>query len=146
MPDLSSVLREIAVIGTATGLSIGALIGCALLFYFVSFARPAAVKLALVVVLVYASSLYCYHLGRSGVRAEWDAANARAAAAAQARDQAIAAELERKYAAQIAQLQQQSDEFQREIADYERQLLAGKITGAGVCLLGADALRLRGQP
>jgi hypothetical protein len=63
-----------------------------------------------------------------------------AAAAAQNRDASIAREIEAKYQPQLAGLEKQSQDLQKQVSTYEKKLLAG--AAGGNCKLG-DALRLR---
>lgn len=85
--------------------------------------------------------------GRMGERAACDGRIAvlqkAAEDAAQKRDAEIAAAIEQKYAAQMSALDGESKSLKAQVDDYERKILAA--AGAGQCVLGVDALRLR-QP
>jgi hypothetical protein len=143
MFEALSLLHEIAAYAAATGISVGLLIGCALLFYFVASARSWVIFAAAAVVGGYLIFIFAEHDGRAEVQARWDAADAAAEKAAQDRDTAIGASTAAKNGLTITALQKQNAALQQQADSYEKMLLATK-TGAA-CPLGAAALRLR-QP
>jgi hypothetical protein len=133
-----SLVHEVAVFGTATGLSVGSLICCGLLFYFLAEARPLAIAAAITTIVGFGGFLYGEHDGRADVKAEWAQANASAAAAAVTRDKTAQTALDQKYQPIIAALQKQSAQLQQQVLAYEKRDKPGSS-----CELGAAALRLR---
>jgi hypothetical protein len=79
------ILHEIAVFASATGLSIGMLIGCAAVWYFLG-ARPLAIAGAVTAAVGFGAFLYGEHDGRADITAQWNAANARVDAERKQRD------------------------------------------------------------
>jgi hypothetical protein len=144
MYDFFSAWREVAHVSEITGLSVGVLVALAALAWFVPLARRLAIEIAVVIVIAYVSGISCYHLASSDKQAQWAAADAAAAKIASAHDAAIGAAIEAKYMPQIASLQKQADQYQQQVASYERTIVGQKSAAAsGNCVLGAGALRLR---
>jgi hypothetical protein len=128
--------REIAALAAATGLSAGVIVGLGALAWFVPQLRALAITTAVAVAAGYGGLLYGNHIGGARVQAEWDAANAKAAAEAVTRDNEIAAKLAADNPPPTPAQQQQTD-------DDEKKALAAVIAAAGDCVLGSDALKLR---
>ena len=135
-----TALRDIEHITEWTGLSAGALCGCAAIAYFgwsIPAARRLAIAGALAVGCLYGGELHGNTAGRADVMAEWNAAKAKAAAEAKARDDRVATDLEAKYAPLIA-----ANAVADKSGDKNATQAVASIA-AGSCQLGAGALRLR---
>jgi len=135
MFEAFTIWREILHVSEWTGLSVGTLAGLALLAWYVPGARTLAACAAVAIVCIYGGELHGNAVGRAEVKAEWDAAEAKAEAERKARDAQIAADLEAKYAPQIAAGK----------AD-DAQALSGLIAAIGsgpACPLGPEPLKLR---
>jgi hypothetical protein len=126
--------REVLHISEWTGISIGALGLLAFGAYMLPETRALAIRTAIVVAVGYVGLLYGDHTGRADVTAQWDAANAKAKAAAAAEDASAQKDLDAKY------LQQQNDALQQQVKDYESKMVG---VAGGTCQLGAGPLRLR---
>jgi hypothetical protein len=87
---------------------------------------------------IYGGLLYGTHQADLACGSKVAALIAQSQADAKTRDAAIAADLEAKYAPTVTALQAQSDNLQKQVADY-----AAKIGNSRACLLGAEPLRLR---
>lgn len=138
---ISATVHQVALIGAWTGLSAGAIAGCAALAWLVPAARPIAIAGAIAVGSLYVGELHGNAAGRAAVLSEWDAAKAQAADERKARDSAIAAEIEAKYAPAIA-AQAKADSAGGKVGKDEREIIAA-MAASGSCKLGPDALRLR---
>lgn len=79
--------REIAHIAAWTGLSVGTLVGIAAVIYFEPPARHLAFAAAAIVIAIYGATIYGNHIGSVDMKAQWNAANAKATAQSVARDQ-----------------------------------------------------------
>jgi hypothetical protein len=132
LADLQSEIEHISAI---TGVSIGVLAALAALAWFDPLIRTIAIRLGIAVIVAYLLVIGSYHLGAVDVRAQWDAANARAATAAAARDADIAKQLAADNPAPTPAQQQQA-------IDDENKVLS-ELSSVAACQLGADALRLR---
>ncbi len=84
---IAGAWREILHISEWTGMSVGALAGAAAIIYLDPTARVFAIRAAIFVTVAYIGALYAYHLGTADKQAQWNAANARAAAQIAQRDQ-----------------------------------------------------------
>lgn len=135
--------REVLHVSEWTGLSVGVLAGLGALAWFVPPARTLAIGAGVAVALGYGGLMYGNHTGRADVQLEWDAANARAKAAAATEDADAQKTLDAKYQPIIAALQKQADDLKRR-ADRNGND-DSKVVGAmaGACQLGSAPLRLR---
>ena len=79
--------RSVLHISEWTGLSVGALAVIAAIVYFDPLARRFAIGVAALVIAIYCATIYGDHVGLRDKQAQWDAANAKAAAQAVQRDQ-----------------------------------------------------------
>jgi len=130
--------REVLHVSEITGLSAGLLVALAALAWFDPASRAFAIRIGLMAVIAYAAMTYGLHLGASDVRAQWNAANAKLAAEAKARDDSAAKAAANTFNPTI-------EARDKEIAALklmERQYEA-RISKTRPCPLGADALRLR---
>jgi hypothetical protein len=107
LDSIGQVWREIAHVSELTGLSIGVLCVLAAVVWFDPDARKFAIRLGLFVIVGYVLAMASYGLGARDVRAEWNVANARAAADAKQRDTSAAANAGADAANQDAALQAQ---------------------------------------
>lgn len=135
--------REVLHVSEWTGLSVGVLAGLGALAWFFPPARTLAISAGIAVAVGYGGLIWGNHTGRDDVLREWDAANARAAAAAASDDTDAQKALDAKYLPIIAALQKQADD-----RNAQANVNDGKIVGAmaGACQLGSAPLRLRGKP
>lgn len=131
-----AVIREAGELAAWSGFAGIAVAAGVAVAWFVPILRGPAIAGALIVAAAYGGTLYGNHSGRAGVQAEWDAANAQAAAEAAARDAAIEQKLAADNPAPTPAQEQQAN------AD-EQKILAALSAAAAHCELGADALRLR---
>jgi hypothetical protein len=135
LASIAAAWREIAHVSEMTGLSIGLLVTLVVIVWLDPAIRGFAIKIAIVVVVAYVSGLYWYRVGASDVRAQWDAANVRAAEAAKTRDASISHTLDQEFPPPPA-----ADE----VSQNENAILAAiRAAGGGVCPIGAVPLRLR---
>lgn len=83
---ITQAYREVAHLAEWTGLSIGIIVGLGALVYFDPALRKIAIRIAVGVICAYLLTMYAYHIGIADKKAEWDRANARAAAEIKQRD------------------------------------------------------------
>jgi len=145
--ELIGMWHQVAAISAWTGLSIGMLAGLALLVWLDPRLLRLAIFGAILVAVGYFAEIHGNAVGladgKAEVQAQWDQAKIDAEKQRVARDAEIAREIEAKYQPLIGDRTAVAD-LQQQVSDYEKQLLAQKMAGAGgTCRLGADALRLR---
>lgn len=133
--------REVAHISEITGVSVAALCSCGLVVYLDPTARKFAIRTAVLVVAGYGLFVFAYHQGSADKQDQWTAANAEAAEAAKTRDADVSKATAAQYEPKIAALTKQSADLQKQVASYEKSILADK--SRSTCSLGAAALRLR---
>lgn len=165
LEQMTAAWREIAYISAWTGLSVGALIVCGLLVFYVPLARKAAVVIAVMVVVAFVCLLHGAAVGRADVEARWAGARIAAQKARVARDGAIEQQLEAKYGPQLADITQQANDNKARADSYESKMVAllalarpgkgrraeagkgeankDRAAPGGACDLGAAADRLR---
>lgn len=143
MFEIFAAWRELLHVSEWTGLSVGALGLLAAGAYFLPEMRALAIRAAIVTAAAYGGLLYGNHTGRADVKAQWDAATIKAAAAKDAADADAQNALDAKYLPVIAALQKQAADLQRQ-ADGDDSKTVGIVAGA--CQLGSAPLRLRGKP
>ena len=136
MFEITDALRDIGSTIALLGLPIGAVIGFAVLAWFVPAFARLAIAGAVIAAIVAVSLGYGDHHGAARKQVEWNAANARAAAAAAARDASIETKLETDFPPPPAASDQVSPDEAKILADLS-------AAAAGSCQLGTDALRLR---
>lgn len=134
MFEVLARLHELKAFAEATGLGLGGLALCAAVIVWVPVFRQIAIAAAITVGCSYASSVYFAHVEGAAVRADWAAADARAKAAAAARDVTIDKILAGEFSA---------DDNNQVDADAAKILAALSAAAGGACRLGSDALRLR---
>lgn len=135
MLEIPDALRDIGSTVGLVGLPIGAVIGFAAIAWFFPAVGRLAIAGAVIAAVVAVSLGYGDHHGAARKQAEWTAANARAAAAADKRDASIETKLETDFPPAPPADQVSPDEA-KVLADLS-------AAAAGSCQLGADALRLR---
>lgn len=136
MLEIPDALRDIGSTVGLVGLPIGAVIGFAAIAWFFPAVGRLAIAGAVIAAIVAVSLGYGDHHGAARKQAEWNAANARAAAAADKRDASIETKLETDFPPPPAASDQVSPDEAKILADLS-------AAAAGSCQLGADALRLR---
>lgn len=94
------------------------------------------------IALLFTGALYGVHVERERSLARLERLKQSAAAAAEARDAEIRADLERHYRPQLSALEERSKALQGEVANYANSREATNVT-VGRCELGAGPLRLR---
>lgn len=120
-----------------TGLSVGAVVGLAAAAYFLLPVRKLACIGIAAVVLGYACLMYGYGEGKRDEKNLWNAANLAAAQAAKERDVKADETIGTKYDSSIAYLNEMIAYWNKGAEDYAK-------ADNSDCVLGADALRLRG--
>ena len=138
---ITQAWREVAHISEITGISVFALVGCGAVVYLDPTARKFAIRTAVLVVAGYGLFVFAYNQGRGDNEARHVAANAALAEAAKTRDATVSKTIAAQYEPQIAALTKRSADLQKQVASYEKTILADKSRGS--CSLGAAALRLR---
>jgi hypothetical protein len=138
VPTLINGLHELANLSAWTGLSVAAVVLLIVAAYYLPFLRVIAVALAAAVTVGYFGGVYMHQVGRAEVKSEWDAANERVAAEAQARDQAAARSAANLFNPTIAARDKEVADLKTIVRQYET-----RISKLRPCPLGADALRLR---
>lgn len=126
-----------------SGVSASILVGLGFLAFMLPEWRAIALRGGIVVAIAYATLIYGSQVGRTEIRAQWDAANVRAAAEKETREAALKTSIEAKYAPAIAALQQQSGELTVQGHSYEKWILSGIAAGSNPCAVGPRALELR---
>lgn len=119
-------LREVLHLGAYSGVALGLLAGLVALVYFDPLLRPWAIRIGILVIVGYALVIFAYHSGASDVRAQWQAAEVRAAAAAQARDADTARATAEEYAPEIATRDEMIAKLNATVQAYETQLSQSK--------------------
>lgn len=137
------ILQHLFAVSLMTGLSVGTLILCGVVFYFLPGFRTLAAMVAFAALCLGGGYLYGDHTGRKFVHAEWDAANAQAAVAEKARDEKVAEAEAAKYQASMAAEKANSDSLQQQVDDYAKELKARKTPAGARALTAADIKRLR---
>ena len=130
--------REIAHVAELTGVSVGVLVALAALAFFDPVSRGFVIRFGLIVIIIYACLMCGLHLGASDVRAQWDAANARAAAEAKARDDAAAKATADTFNPTIEARDKEIADLKLMVSQYE-----ARLSKTHPCPLGSNALRLR---
>lgn len=144
MFEALSAWREVGHLAEYTGLSVGALAGCAALFLYVPGVRLFVAAAAIAVVagglgLVHGESVG-HRDGTAEVQAQWDEARAQAIKAGEERDQLTEQNLEQKYQPQLAELAKAAADSKARADDYERKITTGKGNKAvAACELGDAA-------
>lgn len=128
------IWTEVLRVGAWTGLSVGAVAGLGALAFYVPAVRGPAIGLAIAIGCFYGGELHGNSVGRADVKAQWDAADAQAAAEREERDASIAKEIEAKYAPQIAAQEAEDGK----VANGALAAIAG-----AACPLGSEPLKLR---
>lgn len=83
---MSGILSELLHLSAITGLSVSVLVGLGVLVYVDPDARRFAIRTGVVVCIAYGGSMLGYVWGAKDIKAQWDAANVREAAAVARRD------------------------------------------------------------
>jgi hypothetical protein len=137
---IAAAWREIAYIGAITGISAGLIVGLIALAWFDPVVRSRAITAAVFAFVLYCGAIFVFHLGAKSVRAQWAAADERAAAQASARDAAIDKKL-------VADNPPPSAATDTKAKTDEQNALDAVVKAAGgdACKLGAAALRLRSR-
>lgn len=143
LSGLIEARHQVEHIAAWTGMSVTALVACGAAVYLDPGLRKIAVRGAIGVAVIYGAVMYGNHIGAKDVRAEWKEANELQEAANKKRDADTAKTLAAKYDPMIAERDKTIGDLNRQVADYEKVLVAKK--GNAACTLGAAALRLRGK-
>jgi hypothetical protein len=130
--------REVLHFSELTSVAVGILAALVALGWFDPASRAFAIRVGLLVILVYGCLIYGLHLGGSDVRAQWNAANVKMAEEEKARDDSAAKATNDQFSPLIAARDKQILDLQTQVSAYE-----AKISKLPSCPLGADALRLR---
>lgn len=146
MFEALSAWREVGHLTEYTGLSVGALAGCAALFFYVPGIRLFVAAAAIAVVggglgLVHGESVG-HRDGTAEIQAQWDEARAQAIKADEERDVMVEQNLEQKYGPQLAALAKEAAANKARADEYERKSSAGTIAKGGIpraCELGDAA-------
>lgn len=137
MFEILDNIRDAASIGGMMAAPGAALITCGIVAYFFAPARRAMIAIGAIVLAGAGGLLYGDQHGASRKQSEWDAANARAAVAADKRDASNDTELSKDFPPISPAEQQQAD------GDAQRILADISAAAAGNCVLGPGPLRLR---
>lgn len=143
LSQLAGIWHQVEHIGALTGLSLGALFGCAIALYFgwkLFIVRLAVALVATAAISACAAGLYEHSVGRSEVLAEWGTANAKAVADRAAQTKTIAASTKAKFDPIAELLIKQAAGRNTMVTEYERKIPAA---AAAACPLGDAAVKLR---
>lgn len=138
--------QEISHVAEFTGLSITALIGCAIALYLgwqSAVVRRATLMIAAAAITLYFGGMFFYALGASDKQAAWDEAKVRAAAERKRQDAEIETKIRGEYLPQITALQNAADDRNQQVASYEQTMRTQAALGGASCRLGPEPLRLR---